>query len=132
MVHLLGKVELINIGFNMKKLAIALIILVFVGFIIYAIILQKEVRENFLQESYSGIVENLVVNNYDRGNISIKLNNQWLSLGSFEPYIQNKIKIGDSVVKESGTTELKVFRVIEGEWKKIKLKQKSKYNYPSY
>lgn len=115
-----------------KYIVIAVNIVAFIIFFVYTYYQEIDSRENFLQESYSGIVENLVVNNYDRGNISIKLNNQWMSLGSFEPYIQKKIKIGDSIVKETGTTELKVYRVIEGEWKKIKLKQKSKYNYPSY
>jgi hypothetical protein len=114
-----------------KHIIIAINILAFIIFFIYTHYQEADSREKFLQESYSGIVENSVVDEFGRGSISIKLKDQWINLGFHEPYIQEKIKIGDSIVKESGTSELKVYRIIDGEWKKIKLKHESKYNYPN-
>jgi len=98
---------------NNKFFKIVFIITAFLTLIIFIIegfYKDKKGRETFIQESYHGIINDIVFFEGNRGFPLLKINNNWHTCGILESKIQNYIKVGDSISKNSGREEIKVYR----------------------
>lgn len=94
----------------MRKIYNRLVILAFSVFFIYGFIQILISRKNYKADDYYGIITDIKHFKGDRGNPSIKVQNNWISLGPYGGKIQNYIQIGDSIVKKSGTPTIIVYR----------------------
>ena len=77
----------------------------------------KESNKFFIEMELHGIINEIKYNEGYRGLPHIKIDNQWIFIGINGEKVHNHIIIGDSIVKDSGTTTFKVYRKNEqGVW----------------
>jgi predicted PurR-regulated permease PerM len=102
---------------TIRKVIIIATIVFFLGFIVYtAFYIIKGDRESLMRE-YAGIISEIRYLYGNRGIADIKINDQWIPLGVEDSRIQGYIQLGDSIVKESGTVVIYVYRKnSKGEW----------------
>ncbi|MBI2968269.1 MAG: hypothetical protein HYY40_10725 [Bacteroidetes bacterium] len=74
--------------------------------------LNKGVKEKFIQRSYKGVIQDISYIEGHKNFPDIYFNNQRypLLLGLNEVKITDYIQIGDSIVKDSGTAAIRVYR----------------------
>ncbi len=103
---------------KVKQVYFSILILAFIGFIVYGFIFNQKGHKRWIEQSYHGIIEGIFPNDYQFGDPQIRLeNNNLIQLGGREEMIFNYIQIGDSIVKPSGSEVISVFRKDEnGKW----------------
>ena len=70
----------------------------------------------FIEESYRGIITEIKYIEGRRGLPDVKIGNELHYFG-YEEKIIHYIQIGDSIVKESGTEAIKIYRKnLKGKW----------------
>lgn len=91
--------------------------ILFILFFIYTGYLIYHGDKESLARSYSGIISE-IRNLYGNRDIpDIKINSQWIPLGVEDSKVKYYIQIGDSIVKDSGTKIIKVYRKnSDGDW----------------
>jgi hypothetical protein len=103
---------------TIRKVIIIIFLIMFVIFFSYNLFLIRVGRKEFIDKSYNGLIIDIRKVEGRRDLPDIKLNNNWMPLDEFDSKVSYYIKIGDSIVKESGTEEIKVFRKDEeNEWR---------------
>jgi hypothetical protein len=103
----------------MKKSYIVLFFFCFFSIsVIYFMLDYRKKRNNWKNKDYFGIIEGINPNPYFAGFPQLKLlNGDLIQLGIREESIFPFIQIGDSIVKNSGSTIVSVFRKDEnGNW----------------
>ena len=76
-----------------------------------------QAANKFITENYKGLVREIVYKDGKRGLPDVKLDSNWFYFGMNEEKIKLYIRIGDSIVKESGTKTIKIYRKNEnGKW----------------
>lgn len=70
----------------------------------------RKARANFYERDFHGVIKEIKYNEGRRGFPDIKLTNEWIYLGLSGQKIQNYILVDDSIVKDSGTETIKVYR----------------------
>lgn len=103
---------------NRNIIVIALIVLVAIILFAFFISLKLENDVNhFIDKEFNGVITNIKYVEGNRGNPSIELNNDWVYIGLYGSKVNQYIQIGDSIIKESETKEIKVYRLnSKGEW----------------
>jgi hypothetical protein len=91
--------------------------ILFSSFIIYIIYWMYHGEEQFMKRSYSGVISEIRILKESRDLPDIKINNQWVPLSIDDSKVKQYIQVGDSIVKESGSEIIKVYRKnLKGEW----------------
>ena len=98
-------------------------IVLFIGVISFIIFLGRafygmhQGQKEFVNKQYNGIITEIRKLQGRRDLPDIKINSQWISLNILESKVKHNIQVGDSIVKESGTEIIKVYRKnLNGEW----------------
>jgi len=81
--------------------------IIFIG---YGIYIDYQATEKFIKIKYSGIIEEITIQHLNRGFPNIKLNNTWHPFDLDEDKVSSIIRVGDSIVKDSGTKAIKLYR----------------------
>lgn len=77
----------------------------------------ERINSLFIDNQYYGIIEEIEYQENRRGLPSIRLRRDWLHLGLSEQKIMNYINIQDSIAKDSGSAEIRVYKKTEnGNW----------------
>ena len=104
-------------GKAIKLIAIIILGLGFLIFIIHAYYLDHGAKREYLYRSIHGIIEEIKIEEGNRRLPTLKINNQWIFLDMPGEKIDHYIQTRDSLVKDSGSTSIKVFRKNEkNEW----------------
>jgi len=86
-------------------------------FFIIVLVASLRGRYHFINRNYSGIITEIRWRDNTHGLPDIKLNGEWIFLDVPDSKIATFIQVGDSVVKETGTSEIKVYKKnIKGKW----------------
>ena len=67
-------------------------------------------EKEYLNRQYHGIIVEIRMLQFSRGIPDIKIGDEWVILDIQEQKIKNYIIVGDSIVKESGKSEIVVYR----------------------
>lgn len=108
-----------------KKIKVVFILLTGLAFAVFFYFNYKE-NENaklrVLDREYSGIIEDIVFVDNNRGYPMVKINQEWLYFGQIEANVMYEIEIGDSISKISGSNVVMVYRrKLFGDWEPIEL-----------
>jgi len=106
---------------KIKNIIICLIVLLFISFFVHVIYLSYHGQKEFIKSHYNGVILEIRKLEGRRDLPDIRINDKWLSIDINESKIKNYIKVGDSIVKDSGTEEIKVYRMDENNNWKVKI-----------
>ncbi len=67
-------------------------------------------RKQFMNRAYSGVISEIRILQGNRDLPDIKINSQWIPLSIDDSKVKHYIQVGDSIVKESGSEIIKVYR----------------------
>lgn len=119
---MVGEIQL-QVGLNklqmrsIKKIIISVFIVMFISFFAYNLWLWEKGKDEFINLSYNGIVNEIKKTEDIRGLPMVKIGNQWRYINVFESKIALYIQVGDSIVKNSGNDIIIVLRKNEkNEW----------------
>jgi hypothetical protein len=95
-----------------------LIIIIFVGWGAIKIILQEvRGRKYHLDQQYHGVVYEIKHFYGDRGLPAIRVDTNWINPGTLDADVLHLLKIGDSIVKNTGSHNALLFRKnVNGIW----------------
>lgn len=96
---------------RIKGIIITIGIIGFILFLIRAHYDQKTADENFMRKEYSGIIDSIHFYDGNRGFPVVRINGKWHPFGVRESGIANYIKVGDSILKETDSDSIYIFRV---------------------
>lgn len=115
--------ELMAVGKNineMEKIRRTILIIggiLFILFFIYTFYLIYYGKKESIERQYSGIITEIRNLPGNRDIPDIKIDNQWIPLGIDDSKVKHYIQLGDSIVKESGSEIIEVYRKnLKGEW----------------
>ncbi|MBI2968270.1 MAG: hypothetical protein HYY40_10730 [Bacteroidetes bacterium] len=104
---------------------------IIIGSIIFAVVYlimsiqshfeKKESYKEYIQLSYYRKIEDIIYIEGHRGLPDIYSNNKWYPLHLYEANIMHYIQIGDSLAKDSGSVEIKVYRKDENGDRAVKI-----------
>lgn len=101
---------------TIKKYIITIVIISFIVFFAYNFYLSYQAKQVFIEDSYKGIINNIEYFEGRRGLPDVKIGNEMHYFG-YEEKIIHYIQVCDSIVKESGTEEIKIYRKnLKGKW----------------
>jgi hypothetical protein len=102
---------------NIKKVFISILFIGFALFAIYIGYLFVHGHLQFRDRAYIGIISNIRKLEFNRGLPDIKIQDEWIPLSIEDAKIKDYIQIGDSIVKESGSINIFVYRKDDnGKW----------------
>jgi hypothetical protein len=105
---------------NMKKIRIifiSILAIMFITFLVHDAWLQKKLKKEFIDLTYTGIIYEIRYIEGNRGYPRVRIGNQWNNINILESKIVNYIQTGDSILKETGTETIIVYRKNENdEW----------------
>jgi hypothetical protein len=94
-----------------KQITLIMIVISFIVFIAYAgFYLPHMAKERFFSERISGIINEEKHFEGDRGYPWLKIDGQWKNLANFGVWAQRYSNVGDSIVKDSGTMTIIIYR----------------------
>ena len=96
-----------------KKNRLIYLVAVFVFFaVFFAIGFYEDHKkyQDFINEEYSGVVQDIKYVNGNRGYPYVKIGEEWIVFGKFESKIENRISISDSIVKIADSENFKIFK----------------------
>lgn len=67
-------------------------------------------RAAFIAREYNGVIKDIRYIEYHRGCPDILIRNEWVFLTMDEQLIFKKIKVGDSIIKQSGNEKIAIYR----------------------
>jgi len=70
----------------------------------------KKAQADFIEKEYQGIIREIKYVEGNRGDPYVQIRNQWFVFGTNEDKVRNYIKVSDSIVKDSGTETIVVYR----------------------
>jgi len=116
-----GKLMVVGLNIKMmekiRKIVLGGVGILFFLFIIYIIYLMYHGKEQFISREYSGIISNIRVPQGNRDLPEINIKNHWIPLSIDDSKVKHYIQVGDSIVKESGSEMIRVFRKSQkNEW----------------
>ena len=97
----------------MKRIKIITWILVaisFISFFLYSYYKDNIATKYYINRTYNGIIQEIAIIENDRGIPNIRINNKWLFLGMSDSKVKHYIKTGDSISKQTGEIQVKVYR----------------------
>lgn len=99
---------------NIVLFFVVILFIIFFGYTFYAMYHGKK---EYINRQYSGIITEIRLLQGSRDVPDIKINNRWIILDIQDSKVKHYIQVGDSIVKESGTEIIKVYRKnLKGEW----------------
>jgi len=91
--------------------------IVFLLFFIYIFYSMYHGEKEYIKRKYIGIISEIRILQGNRGLPDIKIKKQWIPLDIPDSKVMKYIQVGDSIVKESGTEIIKVYRKnLKDEW----------------
>lgn len=94
-----------------KQITLIVIVISFIVFIAYAFFYKDYIaNERFFNERISGIINEEKHFEGDRGYPWLKIDGQWKNIGKFGVWAQRYSNVGDSIVKDSGTMTIIIYR----------------------
>lgn len=93
-----------------KLILRSLIGVMFISIITYNVYLAFKGNQKFIKLEYNGIIQEIRIRENNHGLPDIKINNTWVMLKIQEEKITKYIHVGDSIVKESGSETIKIYR----------------------
>ena len=100
----------VNEMIKIRNTFIIILLILFGWFVISLYLDSNEANERFVNTEYSAIIKKIKYIHGDRGIPTVMLDEQWIHLGLYGDKVRGCINIGDSIVKESGTEVIKVYR----------------------
>ncbi len=82
----------------------------FIVFFVNSYYMNKKAKTAFIEKEYRGIILEIKYVEGNRGDPYVLIGNQWFVFGLNEDKVRNYIKVSDSIVKDSGTETIKVYR----------------------
>jgi len=82
----------------------------FIFFVLYIYDTDRKAHTKFIEKSFSGILTDIRYLENGSGFPDIRIDSSWIYLGIRGGKANNYIKISDSIVKNSGTEKIKVYR----------------------
>ena len=106
----------INLNLNIEDIIrIILVGLVLISSIIYVYFNIIKSKNSFLAYAFNGKITEIIEGG--RGFPNFKINNKWYYIGITGSHVTNHIQVGDSLIKEKGSTTIKLYRQNKkGEW----------------
>jgi hypothetical protein len=102
---------------KIRRILVFVIIASILLFVIYDLFTTYLGNRQYINKNYSGIISDIRVLQESRDLPDIKIKNQWIPLDLLDAKVKHYIQVGDSIVKESGTQTIKVYRRnLKGEW----------------
>jgi hypothetical protein len=98
------KISLVNLVY------IIIVISAFIVFFRYGYSIDKRAQASFREMEFHGVIKEIIYSEGKRGFPDLQIDNQWIFLGLNGEKIQNHIKVSDSIVKNSGTETIKIYR----------------------
>ncbi len=98
---------------NTKHIKLIFFIIAICAFIVFNIneyYNDKQAQTAFIEKEFHGIILEIIYIEGHRGLPDLKINSKWIYMGVNGQKIQNYIKVSDSIVKDSGTETIKVYR----------------------
>ena len=103
-----------------KVIKYVVLILSGIGLLIFIVDnfnLDKEGTKKVLERTYHGIILEIKKFKDNRGKLSIRVKDEWIHFGFLDEKVENYILVGDSIVKESGSKKIDVYRKnLNEEW----------------
>jgi len=108
----------VNMNKKIKIIYFAILLFCFISFFIFGYIKHRNARKSWEKSYYQGTIAGIFPNEFSRGDPQIRFeNNKLIQLGLSESCLFSYIQIGDSIVKNSGSAFVFVFRKDEkGNW----------------
>ena len=103
---------------HIKLIFFIIAVCAFIVFFINGYYKDKKAQTAFIEEEFHGIIMEIkYIEGRRRGFPDLKINSKWIYLGLNGEKIQNYIKVSDSIVKDSGTETINVYRKnVKGSW----------------
>jgi hypothetical protein len=100
-----------------RKIVFIFVFIAFAIFYIYTRHLSYQAEIKYVNRMYIGVITEIRIIEGSHDIPDIKINNQWISFDLQDSKVKHYIQIGDSIVKESGTEIIKVYRKnLKEEW----------------
>ena len=114
----------VNKEFFIENFRIIIAVLAVVVFVIFSAYNSHIQKRDFINSGYSGFIYKIELIEGEHGDMNIKINDSWRRTGSYEYKMGEYIKIGDSVLKLPGKTEIIVYRkdTLNNKWIEKKIK----------
>jgi hypothetical protein len=102
---------------KIRRILVFVIIASILLFVIYDLFTTYLGNKQYINKNYSGIISDIRVLQESRDLPDIKIKNQWIPLDLPDAKVKHYIQVGDSIIKESGSEMIKVFRKnLKDEW----------------
>ena len=102
---------------KIRRIVLFLVVSSFVIFFMHTFYAMYHGEKEYFKRQYYGIITEIRTLQGSHDLPDIKINNQWISLDIPDSKVKHYIQIDDSIVKESGTAIIKVFRKnLNEEW----------------
>ena len=98
---------------NTKRIKLIFFTIVACAFIVFFIngyYKDKKAQTAFIEKEYYGIILEIKYVEGNRGDPYVQIGSQWFVFGINEDKVRNYIKVSDSIVKDSATETIKVYR----------------------
>ena len=102
---------------SIRKIVMFIGLVAFILFFIYVFYINQYAEQYYIDRKYYGIIKEIRVLQGTHDLPDIKINNDWISFDIPDAKVKHYILVGDSIVKDSGTRVIKVYRKnLNGKW----------------
>ena len=103
-----------------KIIVFIMVAIAFIVFFVHGYHKDKKAKNTFIEIEFYGIIKEIKYTEGNRGFPILRINDKWINLGINAANIYNFIHESDSIVKDSGTERIKVYRKNPyGKWDEI-------------
>jgi hypothetical protein len=103
---------------KIRRIVLSIVAFMFIVFIIYIIYSMYHGKKQYVERKYSGIIYEIRNLEGNRDLPDIRIDNRWIPFSIDDSKVKSYIQVGDSIIKESGTEIIYVYRKdLNGDWK---------------